>query len=64
VALERANSTLVSVEGVEADERQALREEARAVLERIEHHEGLALYWWGLALESWYALRSTGTKRL
>ncbi len=31
------------------------------MLERIEHHEGLALYWWGLALESWYALRSTGT---
>ena len=29
------------------------REEARAVLERAGHDEGLALYWWGAAQEAW-----------
>ncbi|MBA3434312.1 MAG: AAA family ATPase [Actinobacteria bacterium] len=47
------------VEGVRvsADQRHAWREEARAVLEDARHDEGLALYWWSVALEAWFGLR-------
>jgi tetratricopeptide (TPR) repeat protein len=47
--------------GIGADERRALREEARIVLEGTGHDEGLALYWWGVALEAWFALRAAET---
>jgi class 3 adenylate cyclase/tetratricopeptide (TPR) repeat protein len=47
--------------GIGADERRALREEARAILEAAAHDEGLALYWWGVALEAWFALHAAET---
>ncbi|MBA2641629.1 MAG: AAA family ATPase [Actinobacteria bacterium] len=47
--------------GVGADERRALREEARAVLEEAGHDEGVALYWWSVALEAWFALHAAET---
>ena len=46
---------------MEQIERRALREEARAVLEGAGHDEGLALYWWGVALEAWFSLHAAET---
>ncbi|MBM2823256.1 MAG: Zinc-ribbon protein [Thermoleophilia bacterium] len=46
---------------VGADERRGLRDEARAVLERAGHDEGLAHYWWSVALEAWFALHAAET---
>jgi class 3 adenylate cyclase/tetratricopeptide (TPR) repeat protein len=62
VALEEAIWALAGgPSGIGADERRALREEARAVLEEASHDEGLALYWWGVALEAWFSLRAAET---
>jgi len=62
VALDEAIFALAGgPSGIGADERRALREEARAVLERSGHDQGLALYWWGVALEAWFALRAAET---
>jgi class 3 adenylate cyclase/tetratricopeptide (TPR) repeat protein len=58
VALEEANAALVTARDVGADERRALREDARVVLEKASHDEGLAVYWWGVTLEAWYRLRT------
>jgi tetratricopeptide (TPR) repeat protein len=43
---------------MDASAREALREEARAVLEAVGHDHGLALYWWSLAQESWMKCRA------
>ena len=61
VALHEAIGALMAASGMGAAERRRLREEARAVLERAGHDEGLALYWWGVALEAWFALRAAET---
>jgi class 3 adenylate cyclase/tetratricopeptide (TPR) repeat protein len=61
VALEEANAALSTARDVGADERQALREEARIVLEDAGHDEGLAVYWWGVCLEAWYGLQTAKT---
>jgi hypothetical protein len=41
-----------------AEERRAHREDARAVLEAAEDHEGLGLYWWSVAGERWNRCRA------
>ncbi|MDH5280049.1 MAG: AAA family ATPase [Thermoleophilia bacterium] len=61
VALQKASWALVTASDVEADERRVLRDEARAVLEAAGNDEGLALYWWSVALEAWFALRAAET---
>ena len=61
VALNEAIGALAAPSGIGADERRALREEARAVLEAAGHDAGLALYWWGVALEAWFALHAAET---
>ena len=61
VAVEEANAALSTGRDVGADERSALREEARVVLEEAGHDEGLALYWWGVSLEAWYRLQAAET---
>ncbi len=61
VALNEAIGALAGASGVGAEERRALREEARVVLEEAGHDEGLALYWWGVALEAWFGLRAAET---
>jgi tetratricopeptide (TPR) repeat protein len=61
VALEEAMVALVSAGDVDADERRALREEARVVLEAVDHYQGLALYWWGVAMEEWFGLHAAET---
>ena len=59
-ALQESIWGLVAASG-DADERRALREEARAVLESAGHDFGLALYWWAVALEAWFSLRAAET---
>jgi len=61
VALEEANLALSAAREVEADERRALRQEARVVLEKAGHDPGLALYWWSVALEAWFSLGAVET---
>ncbi len=62
VALQEAAFGLtIGSRGIGADERRALREGARVVLEEAGHDEGLALYWWGVALEAWFSLQATET---
>ncbi len=61
VTLNEAIWALVTASDIGADERRTLREEARAVLEGVGHDEGLALYWWGVALEAWFALHAAET---
>jgi len=61
VALHEAIGALSAASDIGADERRALREEARAVLEAAGHDAGLALYWWAVALEVWFALRAAET---
>jgi class 3 adenylate cyclase/tetratricopeptide (TPR) repeat protein len=61
VALHESIWSLVSASGAEADGRRALREEARVILEGAGHDEGLALYWWAVALEEWFSLRAAAT---
>ena len=61
VALDEAIGALAAPSGIGADERRTLREEARAVLEAAGDDEGLALYWWGVALEAWFALHAAET---
>jgi class 3 adenylate cyclase/tetratricopeptide (TPR) repeat protein len=39
-------------------EREAWRNEARTVFESTHDGYGLAMYWWSLACESWFALRA------
>ena len=43
------------------DERHARREAARAVLEAAGDHEGLALYWWSYAGETWNSCHAEET---
>ena len=61
VAIQESIWSLVAASGPDADERRALREGARAVLEGGGHDEGLALYWWSVALEAWFSLRAAET---
>ena len=61
VALNESIWALVAGSEVGADERRALSEEARVVLEQAGHDEGLALYWWGVALEAWFGLHAAET---
>ena len=61
VALEEAMVALVSAGAVDADARRALREEARIVLEAVDHYQGLAIYWWGVAMEEWFGLHAAET---
>jgi tetratricopeptide (TPR) repeat protein len=60
VALAQAISAM-DTSDIGADERRALREEARVVLEAAGHDVGLARYWWGVSLEAWFALRAAET---
>jgi class 3 adenylate cyclase/tetratricopeptide (TPR) repeat protein len=62
----RATITMASwglVGGLEVplEERQAWREEARAVFEEVDDRFGLALYWWSVSMEAWFALRAEET---
>ena len=41
-----------------AEKRDAWRNEARAVFDDLGDDYGMALYWWGVALEAWFALRA------
>jgi class 3 adenylate cyclase/tetratricopeptide (TPR) repeat protein len=60
-ALERSIWSLAATSDLGGDERRALREEARAVLEKAGREDGLALYWWAVALEAWFALHAAET---
>jgi len=44
-----------------ADERRSNLEAAREVLEAAGHNEGLGLYWWSMAGETWIRLRAAET---
>jgi class 3 adenylate cyclase/tetratricopeptide (TPR) repeat protein len=52
---------LVTGGSITLEERAATREKARLVLEREEHDEGLALYWWAVAGERWNLCRGADT---
>ena len=54
---------MLTVGSLSADERTTRREEARAVVEAAEDHEGLALYWWSVAGERWNAVSRGGCGR-
>ncbi len=43
------------------EERQAWRDEARSVFEQTGDEWGLALYWWSMAMETWFGLRAQET---
>ena len=49
---------MLTVGSLSAEERTTRREEARAVVEAAEDHEGLALYWWSVAGERWNLCRA------
>lgn len=44
-----------------AAEREASRNESRAVFESTRDEYGLAMYWWGVSWESWFRLRAADT---
>jgi class 3 adenylate cyclase len=43
------------------EQRQAWRDEARAIFEEVGDDYGLALYWWSMSMESWFGLRAQET---
>jgi class 3 adenylate cyclase/tetratricopeptide (TPR) repeat protein len=45
------------------EQREAWREEARAIFEQEGHEYGLARYWWGVAMEAWFRCRAEETAR-
>lgn len=47
--------------GAGFEQRKVWREEARATFEEAGHNYGLALYWWSIAMESWFRCRAEET---
>jgi class 3 adenylate cyclase len=45
------------------EQRQAWRNEARAVFEELGDENGLALYWWSTSMESWFGLQAQETQQ-
>jgi len=42
-------------------ERESWREEALEIFEQEQDHQGIARYWWAVAIDAWFRLRATET---
>ena len=62
-AVQMATWALVGGYDKPYEQRQAWRDEARALFEEVGDDYGLAVYWWSTSMESWFGLRAQETQQ-